>query len=874
MDLIRKQIIGFFAILFLGCLNSQTMAAIIYVNSDASGAQNGNSWNSAYENLKEAISSAQSGDQIWIAEGVYKASTDFQVDEALLINTSNLSLYGGFQGNETSINQRHPGDHPTILSGELEDPGTFNDNSHILLEIVSANNILIDGIHFQDAYTNPDNYQVEHGALVVINSTLNIRSCSFQENIAHINPCIRSEQATINIESCLFSENISQTGIFYQTIVGDSFVQMVNVTISENNINSRVFGFQSGSTLLFYNSIADESSNAKFNEGGGTVITANSLLANEIGAGTMTNVRFFDPKFVNANAGNFSFNASSPAYDQGNNSYITNGRDLNGNNRIQDTSVDIGCIESVNCEQDNDLCTNAILLELDEEALWGSTKCASHTPDEISPCQNNDGNSVWYRFIAPSSGSVRLSTLFKSNYGGVFDLRHSVYIGSCGSLLVQGCRNSPAIGNTDEINTFELLTPGDSYFLKIDGLPGQEGAFTIELETAPPRPVPNVIYVDIDSPGGDGSNWFEAYNNLVDALAVAQAGNAIWIAEGIYQNTSDPQNLFQIPDGVELIGGFDGSETSLDEVQWDENPTILRSTGQPIRGVVRVLEADIGVTIAGLTLEGASINVGLNNNGDAALTLGDGFGTQGVEFNVNVFYCVFKDNFSTTSGAPCINGSLVGSSAVNVNLSNCLFYNNIGDDRLIKVFSDIVNINATNCTFAGNQLDLQGTMIGGSPSSNIQNCIFWDNRCFTEFEDGISATYSILEKEPASELDFNLNQNPLFIDPEDGDFQLSAGSPAIGQGNLNAPLTPVDLAINVRVQQGEIDMGCYESPFAIPVSCPADINGDGQVNTADLTALLAEYGCLSNCSVDLNGDSAVNTGDLTLLLAALGNSCN
>ncbi len=57
------------------------------------------------------------------------------------------------------------------------------------------------------------------------------------------------------------------------------------------------------------------------------------------------------------------------------------------------------------------------------------------------------------------------------------------------------------------------------------------------------------------------------------------------------------------------------------------------------------------------------------------------------------------------------------------------------------------------------------------------------------------------------------------------------------------------------------------SPVIAPL-CPADFNGDGQVNSSDLATLLANWG---NAGVgDLNASGSVNSSDLAQLLAAWG----
>ena len=51
---------------------------------------------------------------------------------------------------------------------------------------------------------------------------------------------------------------------------------------------------------------------------------------------------------------------------------------------------------------------------------------------------------------------------------------------------------------------------------------------------------------------------------------------------------------------------------------------------------------------------------------------------------------------------------------------------------------------------------------------------------------------------------------------------------------------------------------------------PGDIDGDGDVDTADLLALLAAWGPCPDCPEDINGDGVVNTTDLLTLLANWG----
>src|SRR5690606_14186610 len=52
----------------------------------------------------------------------------------------------------------------------------------------------------------------------------------------------------------------------------------------------------------------------------------------------------------------------------------------------------------------------------------------------------------------------------------------------------------------------------------------------------------------------------------------------IWVAEGIYKPTNDQSDrdaTFQLANGVEIYGGFAGTESALNQRNWQTNATIL-----------------------------------------------------------------------------------------------------------------------------------------------------------------------------------------------------------------------------------------------------------------------------------------------------------
>ena len=76
---------------------------------------------------------------------------------------------------------------------------------------------------------------------------------------------------------------------------------------------------------------------------------------------------------------------------------------------------------------------------------------------------------------------------------------------------------------------------------------------------------------------------------------------------------------------------------------------------------------------------------------------------------------------------------------------------------------------------------------------------------------------------------------------------------------------------NVNVAEDPLEVG---SIVVTSAGCPADLNADGAVGSADLLLLLPLFGCTENCGyIDLNGDGVVGVGDLLDFLLAFDTPC-
>jgi len=100
-----------FGLIIPFCVFSQN---IWYVNQAMPASSYGNSWATALKTIDEGIINAQAGDEIWVARGTYKPSRNAQGvllplydKECTFTLKFGVSLYGGFFGNENSIDERN-----------------------------------------------------------------------------------------------------------------------------------------------------------------------------------------------------------------------------------------------------------------------------------------------------------------------------------------------------------------------------------------------------------------------------------------------------------------------------------------------------------------------------------------------------------------------------------------------------------------------------------------------------------------------------------------------------------------------------------------------------------------------------------------------
>ncbi len=130
----------------------------VYVNRSATTSDTGVSWDSAFHDLQSAMMTglAAAGDvhEVWVARGSYAPCTPGGDRATSFSLVRGVSIYGGFEGGESSLAECDPNLNETILTGDLNgddilgDPNTTTDNSY---HVVSASGV--DGTALLDGFT-------------------------------------------------------------------------------------------------------------------------------------------------------------------------------------------------------------------------------------------------------------------------------------------------------------------------------------------------------------------------------------------------------------------------------------------------------------------------------------------------------------------------------------------------------------------------------------------------------------------------------------------------------------------------------------------------------------------------------------------------
>ncbi|HAS47037.1 MAG TPA: hypothetical protein DCS93_41520 [Microscillaceae bacterium] len=157
-------------VVFITTLSLQIQAANIFVDWQATGANTGNDWSNAYTSLNTAITNANAGDLIYVAQGTYSTNNGFP-----FILKDGVRLYGGCASagiipDPYRAILRNPSNYPTIISSGIG-------NTAIRINNNLGAGTRLDGFQIRGSSNNGIGIRIFSGT--TINVALTVNNCTF-----------------------------------------------------------------------------------------------------------------------------------------------------------------------------------------------------------------------------------------------------------------------------------------------------------------------------------------------------------------------------------------------------------------------------------------------------------------------------------------------------------------------------------------------------------------------------------------------------------------------------------------------------------------------------------------------------------------------
>lgn len=190
----------------------------VYVGAPEGG--DGSSWERASPDLAAVLEEARAGDEVWVSWGVHRPAPRGGPRAASFALTPGVRVYGGFAGNETSLAERDPAVHVSILDGDLagdDGPDFANraDNVWHVVVATEAHGARLDGFTIRGGYADgpslgPTPESGDQGSGInVYHGGIEVVDCTLRENWASNHGTVNDHSEGSIFDRCRFVDNAS-----------------------------------------------------------------------------------------------------------------------------------------------------------------------------------------------------------------------------------------------------------------------------------------------------------------------------------------------------------------------------------------------------------------------------------------------------------------------------------------------------------------------------------------------------------------------------------------------------------------------------------------------------------------------------------------
>ena len=523
-----RMLFTLLAVLLLG--SAAKAQTIHYVTPTGDNPATGNQWEVAgtVKSLSQALTDAVAGDQIWVLgfQQITDPSQLYIAPAGGFTVKSGVKLYGGFRGTERTIDERPTlGKAPyftyrSVLSGDISRDDTVDKINYVYPENGTRSD---NATHVLSLNMIPDQASGNNNTYpTVVNgfTVIGGNATDFGGGIYVYGS--NAGGGAYQIEKCFLLNNYAELG-------GGAIY--VSADVKATSTESRIVD------CVVYNNLAGVRSGSE-NLGGGINIA---------GSGTIVNSSIF-----NNEGGGVRLSSSAKAVN------LTIAR-----NTVM--GIEGGVVSN--------------------SVIWGNSKVQNPTATSFENCASDNANVTGIDCISISSESngsngplFEAPSVFTS-FDRDFDWRRTAY-----PTWSWGILEGSALIDEGDDDAYTGLPSTD-----LAGETRKKGTIDIGAYEFQHLDASRIRYVKVGGTG-DGSSWGNASGDLqkmIDELAAVDASGEVWVAAGEYRPTTQIIDgvqyaaSFRMRDGINVYGGFAGTETSkADRLKGDmpwiyTNETIL-----------------------------------------------------------------------------------------------------------------------------------------------------------------------------------------------------------------------------------------------------------------------------------------------------------